>query len=83
MAWLIFVLALAVSVRIVSWSPDAKLMLWTGRKLTFFGMSGGLGCIFGGAWSLVLGYEYAGVLLLIGIDLLLLTNQRSPFRGGK
>ena len=80
---LIFFLALAVSIRIMCWGKDTKLTHWTGSRLMFFSMASGLGCVFGGAWSLVLGYEHAGVVLLIGIDLLLLANQRSPFRSGK
>jgi hypothetical protein len=31
----------------------------------------------------VLRYEYADIILLIGVSTLLLINRRSPFRGGK
>jgi hypothetical protein len=91
MGWLTFILAVAVSVRILCWGADgaSKLHSWTGCKRKYYSMVLGISLIFGSAWGLVLSFIFdwltlpAGVLLLAGVDLLLLSNKRSPFRGGK
>lgn len=83
MIWLTLILAVAVTVRITCWGAHADRTLWDGRQPVFFGMALGLSLIVGGAWGLVVAWKYAGIVLLVGIDLLLLANKRSPFRGRK
>lgn len=80
---LILILAVAVTIRITCWSAHADRTKWDGRQIVFFGMALGLGMIVGGAWGLLVSWQYAGILLLAGVGLLLLTNSRSPFRPGR
>jgi hypothetical protein len=83
MGWLTLILAIALTIRITCWGAHADRALWDGRQIVFFGMALGLGMIVGGAWGLLVSWHYAGILLLAGISLLLLTNSRSPFRPGR
>ena len=91
LGWLTFILAIAVTIRVLCWGVDekSKRYSWTGDKWKYYSMVAGVSLIVGGAWGLVFSFTFdwvtlpAGVLLLAGIDLLLLSNKRSPFRGGK
>ena len=88
---LTFILAVALSIRILCWGADeaSKRNSWTGCKWKYYGMVAGVSLIVGGAWGMVLSFTFAwmtlpaGVLLLAGIDLFLLSDKRSPFRGRK
>lgn len=91
MSTLTIILALAVTIRIACWGADekSKRHVWTGPKWKYYSMAAGVSLIVGSAWGLVFSFTFtwmtvpSGVLLLAGIDLLLLANKRSPFRGGK
>ena len=83
MGWLTFIMAVAVTVRIACWAAHADRAQWAGKQLIYHGQAFGLAMIVGGAWGVVLRYEYADIILLIGVSTLLLINRRSPFRGGK
>ena len=85
LGWLTFILAMAVTIRVLCWGVDekSKRYSWTGGKWKYYSMAAGVSLIVGSAWVLVLKPSIEGVVLLAGIDMLLLANKRSPFRGGK
>ena len=91
MGWLTLILAVAVTIRILCWGvgEKSKRHNWTGGKCKYYGMVAGVSLIVGGAWGLAFSFVFdglvlpAGLLLLTGVDLLLLSNKRSPFRGEK
>ena len=85
MGWITFILAMALTIRILCWGVDAgsKPYSWTGTKRKYYSMVIGISVIFASAWGLVLNPSVEGMVLLAGVDLLLLANKRSPFRGGK
>jgi hypothetical protein len=80
---LTFILALAITIRIACWAAHADRTKWAERQFVYFGMALGLSMIVGGAWAIVVRCQYADIILLVGVSLLILSNRRSPFRGGK
>lgn len=88
MFYITLVLAIAISIRILCWASEksSKRCMWSGNKLVYTSMITGISFIFTGSWALVLSNIFSwltypsGVMLLIGIDLLILVNKRSPFR---